>query len=77
MSETKKLYAQRDIEQLDEDGNYHFKHMMAMTKEDLYSKRDIAAELGYRDARIAELEKRIRLFRNLKSSHNLSTDIGL
>ena len=50
-----KLYAQRDIEQLDEDGSYVFNHVMASTGEDLHSKAAIAAELGYRAAEIARL----------------------
>lgn len=52
---TEKLYADRDIIRLDEDGNYYCKHVMAMTAESLHSKSDIAAELGYRDREIAEL----------------------
>lgn len=51
-----KLYAERDIMQLDKAGNYYCKHLMAMTAEGLHSKSDIAAELAYRDSVIAELE---------------------
>ena len=51
-------YAERDPEELDEGGHY-CKHLMAMTAEDLHSKRDIACELAYRDKRIAELEARL------------------
>ena len=51
-----KLYAERDIMQLDKAGNYYCKHIMAMTAEGLHSKSDIAAELAYRDSVIAELE---------------------
>ena len=47
-----KLYAERDIENLDT----YFDHVMAMTGEALYSKSAIAAELAFRDNRIAELE---------------------
>lgn len=54
-----KLYAERDIEGLDEDGNFYFKHVMAMTAEGLHSKSDIAAELGYRDSKIVELQSRL------------------
>lgn len=54
MSDSKQ-YAERDIEQLDEDGEHYFRHMMAMTAEGLHNKSDIAAELGYRDSRIAAL----------------------
>lgn len=49
-TESNSLYAERDIERLDEMGGYYFKHVSAMTSEDLHSKREIAAELGWRDA---------------------------
>ena len=48
----KKQYAQRDIESLEP---HYWTHLSAMTGEQLYSKSDIAAELAFRDARIAEL----------------------
>ncbi|AUR91931.1 coil containing protein [Vibrio phage 1.167.O._10N.261.51.F2] len=51
-----KLYAERDIEILDDKGDYYFNHIFAMTGEGLHSKSDIAAELGYRDMRIDELK---------------------
>jgi len=35
---------------------YFSRHLMAMTAENLHSKGEIACELAYRDARIAELE---------------------
>ena len=54
-----KLYAERDIECLDEDGNFYFKHVMAMTAESLHGKSAIAAELGYRDLKIVELQARL------------------
>lgn len=54
-----KLYAERDIEGLDEDGNFYFKHVMAMTAESLHGKSAIAAELGYRDSKIVELQARL------------------
>ena len=47
-------YAERDIEQL---GDYYMVHVDAMTVESLHSKSGIAAELAFRDQRIAELEK--------------------
>lgn len=56
---SKKLYAERDIEGLDEDGNFYFKHVMAMTSEGLHGKSAIAAELGYRDSKIVELQARL------------------
>ncbi len=49
-----KHYAERDIELLDDLGGYYFRHVCAMTGEGLHSKSDIAAELGYRDAQLAE-----------------------
>jgi len=57
----KKLYANRNIEFLDDQGNYFCKHLTAMTAEQLSSKADIAAELAYRDYRIAELEADVAL----------------
>ena len=51
-----KLYAHRDTEELGIDEHY-YKHVEAMTSEGLHSKAAIAAELAFRDARIAELEK--------------------
>ena len=57
----KKLYEQRDIEALDDAGNYYINHVSAMTKEGLCSKSDIAAELGYRDSRIDELQTQVEM----------------
>jgi hypothetical protein len=56
-------YAERDPEQLDKDGGYYFRHVMAMTSEKLHSKADIAAELAFRDKRIAELNERVEWYR--------------
>lgn len=53
------LYAERDIIQLDRDGNYYCQHVDRMTAEKLHSKSDIAAELGHRDQRIADLSKKL------------------
>jgi len=44
-----KLYDKRDIEELDRIGEYYYKHVSAMTDENLHSKTDIAAELAWRD----------------------------
>jgi hypothetical protein len=53
MSEpTEKLYARRDIEKL---GEHYLRHVDHMTTEALYDKGDIAAELAWRDLRIAQL----------------------
>lgn len=51
MSEVKR-YADRDIMQLDRDGNHYCNHVLAMTAEGLHSKSDIAAELAFRDAAV-------------------------
>lgn len=50
------LYADRDIFQLDIDGNYYCRHVDRMTVEELHSKSDIAAELGWRDREIDNLK---------------------
>ena len=50
-----KHYEYRDAMQLDEAGEYYFRHVMAMTAENLHSKSDIAAQLGYRDQQIDTL----------------------
>tara|TARA_R110000851_G_scaffold33896_1_gene90355 strand:- start:2719 stop:3234 length:516 start_codon:yes stop_codon:yes gene_type:complete len=49
-------YAERDIMGLDKKGGHYSRHLSAMTSEGLHDKSDIAAELAYRDARIAQLE---------------------
>ena len=49
-------YKERDLMKLDKDGNWYSTHVRAMTAEDLRSKSDIAAELGFRDKKIADLE---------------------
>ncbi|MEI7195010.1 hypothetical protein WCT81_04595 [Pectobacterium versatile] len=51
------LYEERDIIQLDVSGNFYCQHVHHMTSESLHSKSDIAAELGYRDFCISELQK--------------------
>lgn len=51
-----KLYAERDICELDDLGGFYTKHVSAMTAEQLHSKSDIAAELAYRD-RIIQRQK--------------------
>lgn len=50
------LYKQRDLENLEP---HYGKHVSAITGEKLHGKSDIAAELAWRDQRIAELEKEI------------------
>lgn len=60
MIQREELYAERDIIALDEAGNYHFKHVMAMTSEQLHSKSAIAAELAHRDMLIDKLTKELQ-----------------
>lgn len=55
MSEEKQ-YAERDLMAMDYAGNHYCRHVSAMTREQLHSKSDIAAELGWRDLQIAELK---------------------
>lgn len=55
MSEEKQ-YAERDLMGVDVTGNHYCRHISAMTREQLHSKSDIAAELGWRDMQIAELK---------------------
>lgn len=38
-------------------GKWYAEHVWAMTEEDLHDKSDIAAQLAWRDKRIAELEE--------------------
>ncbi len=65
-------YAERDIEQL---GDYYMVHVDAMTVESLHSKSGIAAELAFRDQRIAELEKELSsLVRGIKDLGSISYD---
>lgn len=40
-------------------GNYYWRHINAMTAEDLRSKSEIAQELAYRDLRIDELRAKV------------------
>lgn len=45
---------------LDRLGDYYFKHLSAMTGEDLHSKSAIAAELGWRDFQIDTLKAQLK-----------------
>ncbi|MCA1178918.1 MULTISPECIES: hypothetical protein [unclassified Pantoea] len=54
-----KQYAERDAMALDEAGGYYMRHVMAMTGEKLHGKGDIAAELGWRDMQIADLQQKL------------------
>lgn len=55
-----KLYAEREIDVLDEEGGFYAAHINAMTAEGLNPKSAIAAELAYRDSLIVKLEARIK-----------------
>lgn len=48
-------YAVRDLMAMDIAGNHYCRHVDHMTREQLHSKSDIAAELGWRDMQIAKL----------------------
>ncbi|UIL51563.1 hypothetical protein LZU96_15195 [Pantoea agglomerans] len=56
----KKHYSKRDLLEMDRAGNHYGNHVMAMTAEQLHSKSDIAAELGWRDMQIAALEAKVK-----------------
>jgi len=56
MSDDKKLYAERDVIGL---GDFYSRHASAMTGEQLHNKADIAAELGWRDQQIEDLQDRV------------------
>lgn len=58
MSEAKQ-YAERDLMEMDYAGNHYCRHVSAMTREGLHSKSDIAAELGWRDMKIAALQQKM------------------
>lgn len=59
-------YAERDAEALDAaGGGLYCRHLNAMTAEGLHDKSDIAAELAFRDARIAELEAENKALREV------------
>ena len=48
-------YAKRDAMALDLVGGYYMRHVMALTREGLHAKSDIAAELAHRDMEIDRL----------------------
>jgi hypothetical protein len=57
----KNQYCERDLEEL---GSHYIRHVSSMTKENLNSKAEIAAELAYRDFVIESLNKKISLMRD-------------
>lgn len=60
-----KQYADRSCFELDQDGGYYCRHIMAMTKEGLHAKTDIACELAWRDKRIDELEEELKYYQGM------------
>lgn len=52
-------YAYRDAADLDSAGGYYTRHVLALTREGLTSKADIAAELAHRDQVIDALKAKI------------------
>ncbi|KAA1217093.1 hypothetical protein AWJ09_04325 [Vibrio cholerae] len=71
-------YQERDLMELDKVGNHYSKHVLAMTREDLRSKSDIAAELGYRDMVIDKLtEEHKKLREALEKSQRLMNAFGM
>lgn len=67
MSDESKLYTQRPIRLLNQEGNLFNKHLSAMTAEGLFKKSDIAAELAWRDYLIQKLtDENRRLSEDLK-----------
>ena len=72
-----KQYAERDASALDEAGGYYIRHVSAMTKEGLHSKSDIAAELGFRDMRIDQLNHRINQLLTERNATGLAIDHAL
>lgn len=62
----KEQYAERDAMELDSAGGYYIRHISAMTREELHSKSDIAAELGFRDMEIDRLKLEVAELRGDK-----------
>ncbi|AXH72139.1 MAG: Eae protein [Siphoviridae sp. ctdc_1] len=56
---SEKYYALRDAMEMDIAGGHYSRHVSAMTREELNSKSDIAAELGWRDWQIEKLQQQV------------------
>lgn len=56
---SEKIYGDRDLMAMDVAGNHYCRHVDHMTREELHSKSDIAAELGWRDMQIAALQQKL------------------
>lgn len=65
-----KHYGERDIMQLDADGNFYATHVQAMTAEGLFSKSDIAAELAWRDKINHDLKAENKRLRDRLAEHD-------
>jgi len=61
-----KQYGKRDLELL---GMHYFRHVNAMTAEELCEKADIAAELAWRDKRIADQATQLQSATQLSLSY--------
>ena len=69
-----KLYAERDYQG---QGEHYFKHVGAMTSEDLRAKSEIAGELAHRDIEIERLTAiNAELLEALKLTKNITDDIS-
>lgn len=60
-----KQYAERDAFTLDRKGGYYFRHVLAMTTENLQCKSAIAAELAHRDLIIDQLNAELLLLKTI------------
>lgn len=73
-----KQYAERDLLEMDRAGDFYGNHVMAMTAEQLHSKSDIAAELGWRDMQIANLKEQLTATTNsLTNAQEALKSVGI
>lgn len=68
-----KLYANRDAMAL---GQHYLNHVSAMTTEGLHAKSAVAAELAWRDMKLAEAEKHIADLRATLNAANMAFASG-
>lgn len=71
---SEKIYGDRDLMAMDRAGNYYCRHVAHMTRENLHSKSDIAAELGWRDMQIANLQQQLTDTTNILKSAGIEAD---
>jgi len=71
---SEKIYGDRDLMAMDSAGNYYCRHVDHMTREKLHSKSDIAAELGWRDMQIANLQQKLTATNNILKSAGIEAD---